>query len=275
MIERNEGTTAVLFIVPVRHHQTVANWPLAMIRLEETLGSIMRQTSPNWACALVANDGTPLPAIPERIMVVRVNLELMHNEARHVTRDEYHENVRKDKGLRVYAGFRAAPPSDYFMVVDYDDFVHHGLTAYAFNNPGRSGWYIDKGYIYDGGRLVYRCPHGFQNICGTSHLISTKAIPWEPEGSPAHLNMIKRLFGSHRFYKGYFESIQQPLEALPFFGAVYRVGYAGNSSGTGNVMRFVVNPGNLRRPYRLIRDLLRLRLRSTQMSGAFGLPCLD
>ena len=49
----------ITFVIPVRDHRGVADWPTMSAHLATTVASITAQTSPNWRCVLVATQDTP------------------------------------------------------------------------------------------------------------------------------------------------------------------------------------------------------------------------
>jgi hypothetical protein len=71
-----------------------------------------------------------------------------HNIEDNDGRHEFYEALRIDKGKRVLAGMLSSSNTNYFMVVDDDDFVHVDLCKFVSSNIGDNGWYINKGYVW-------------------------------------------------------------------------------------------------------------------------------
>ncbi len=260
-------------VIPVRHHESVPDWPEVQRRLALTARSVAGQRDGSWQGVVVANSDTPLPSLPEGFSVVRVDLPLhtlpeWEGGAGEAARNEA---VRHDKGARVLAGIVAARPTGHVMVVDYDDFVSCRLAALADSAPDAPGWVIDSGFVYDEGPVVYRKRHGFNDLCGSSLLVHSSLLGLEagPETDRAH---VARTLGSHVFLANDLREAGTPLVSCPFPGAVYRVAVPGSVSGSAGIRRkFFRRRLLLEHPLTFLRRLGNLAP-SRSLRREFGLP---
>jgi len=76
------------------------------------------------------------------------------------------------------------------------------------------------------------------------------------------MDWVKAMMGSHIKIEGILRDRGHPLSALPFAGAIYRVGHAGAHSGSRGVLRaYLLNRQTLKNPKNLLgnaRALTRL-----------------
>jgi len=266
-------TASLAFIIPVRHPDSVKDWTVLHSYLRQTLASIAAQTSANWECVVVANSGARLPDMPSNCRVVSVDLPLPDMPDRETRLEAYYDAVRYDKGLRIHAGLQGIAAATYVMVVDFDDFVHRGLAEFVGARSGVTGWNINQGFVWGGGFLCFAKPN-FHLMCGTSHIIRRDLLGsfFTSEGHP-DIAAIKRRLGSHIFIHDDLASHGTPLEALPFPGAVYRIGNPQSTSGSGQLAAMMTPPSDLRaHPRRFMRNMLGYRRVSEKMRLDFTLP---
>lgn len=252
------------FVIPVRHPANSKNWPELKRLLEQTAAAISRQDSDNWRAVVVANSGADLPPLPARFEVKRV--EFPPNPKHELGKDDVekeavYDAIRYDKGRRVLAGMLHARDSDYFMIVDDDDFVSCNLARFVADHAGANGWYIKNGYVWtDGGRCLYVHPN-FHKYCGTSHIVRADLMELPETFEQATSQYIKRMLGSHLFLGNYLHENASPLAPLPFVGAVYRIGHPGAHSKSVSLLRtFVFQKNFIRRPWVIVRNVFRMRL---------------
>jgi hypothetical protein len=253
--------TLVTFIIPVRHQENSSDWPALRHRLSETVRSISAQTHSDWRGVIVANHGADLPQLPERFSVERVSFppNPMHDMTA-ASREKVLDSFRLDKGRRVLAGMLAHRDTDYFMIVDDDDFVSSRLVDHVSAHKGENGWKITKGWVWsEGGRLALQ-HDDFSNYCGSSLMIRSDLYDLPDSFSSATEDYMKSSFGSHVRIGRILADKGTPLAPLPFRGAVYRVGHSGAHSKSSGLLRGHVFTGAaLRRPRRLIGSLGRTR----------------
>lgn len=253
-------TTKLNFIIPVRHHLSVKEWDFVKENMQRTFHSIKGQTNNKWHCYVVANIGADLPDMPDNFTRVDVDFPLNKLPAKGDDPDVYHDLVRLDKGLRVYEAVKRCDSDDFFMVVDYDDFVSNSLAEYVSRNSESSGWFISSGYLYSGGTLALK-HRRFDDICGTSNIVKVAFLEkyYDHQGN-LPVEQVKRLLGSHRFIKVDMKEMNLTYKPFPFSGAVYNVGIQGSTSQTPSILKNVFSLKLFfSNPLAAIKVLLRLR----------------
>lgn len=259
------------FIIPIRHPQNSKNWLELKKRLTQTVAAIASQDHDGWRAVIVANTEADLPVLPPKFEVERVEFppNPLH-DLEQGDKEKLYEAFRFDKGRRVLAGMLHARATDYFMIVDDDDFVSCKLARFVANNQGAFGWCFHNGYVWsDGGRALYRHP-AFHKFCGTSHIVRADLMELPARFEAASETYIKQMLGSHIFIDEYLHNKGTPLAPLPFLGAVYRIGHAGAHSKSGRLLQtFVLKKRFIKRPWLLIQNVLRLRLLTPRVSQEF------
>jgi len=239
--------------------------------LAQTAAAIARQDHAGWRAVIVANIEADLPQLPAGFAVKRVDFppNLFPEQAGNDKEARY-DAIRFDKGRRILAGMLHDPVTDYFMVVDDDDFVSSKLAGFVSVHGGAPGWRFNTGYVWaDGGTLLYRHP-AFHKFCGTSHIVRADLMELPARFEDASDAYIKRRLGSHIFIDDDLREKGTPLVPLPFCGAIYRVGHAGATSQSGRLLRtFLLRKDFIARPWGLVNALLRLRLLTSRLRQEF------
>lgn len=251
------------FVIPVRHPDNSKNWPQLKRLLGQTVAAISRQDNPNWRAVIVANAGSDLPALPAGFEVKSVDFppNQKHDFGKDgVDKEAVLDAFRYDKGRRVLAGMLHARDSDYFMIVDDDDFVSRRLAGFVSAHHGTPGWFIKQGYVWaDGGAGVY-LHKNFHKFCGTSHIVRADLLELPARFEDATTAYIKDRLGSHVQIDGILHERGTPLVPLPFSGAVYRIGHPGAHSKSASLLQtFVFDKYVITRPWLMVRNLLRMR----------------
>jgi hypothetical protein len=272
-----EGTerppTVVTFIIPIRANRNIRDHGLFRVLLQETAGSIWRQTSGAWRCVVVADGDTLLPDLPPGFEVLRVGFPANDLHDRETSADiAARAAFRHDKGQRVLAGILAAPASPFVMIVDDDDLVDRRLVEFVADRSDAEGWFVDRGFeFWQSGGDVWSIPiEGFWNWCGTCNVFRPERLPLPDRADYAPNDMVSELLGGHVRLKPFLERQGQPLQPLPFRAAAYRRGHANSHSSmalarTHMLRRHVFNRALLTQPVRNVRNALRL----ARNSGAF------
>lgn len=265
-------TAPLVFVIPIRHPQSVPDWGLVRDHLTRTLASVCAQAGGEWECRVVANEGAELPPLPARCTLCTVDMPLPVLPDRRTARAAYYHAFRRDKGLRVHAGLRGVDPDSHVMIVDFDDFISNRLAALVTANRAAPGWFVASGYIWSGGAWCLRT-NQFNGICGTSLIVRRALLGRleEEDGSP-DLTAIRRRLGSHIFLRGDLAAAGTPLAPLPFPGAVYRVGNPQSSSGTGALFQALPLRRLARQPRDLLAHLVGFRRVGPDLRAEFGLP---
>lgn len=249
------------FVIPVRHPQNTTVWPQLKARLVQTMAAIARQDHGAWRAVVVANAGADLPPLPDGIAVKRVDFAPNpFQRTIEEDREAYYDAIRYDKGRRILAGMLHDRDTDYYMVVDEDDFVSNRLARFVNQHGGAPGWRFRKSYVWgDGGKWLYRHP-AFHKFCGTSHIVRADLMELPDKFEDATVPYIKRRIGSHVFIDDDLQAQGAPLAPLPFCGAVYRIGHAGTTSNSGRLLNtFILRRDFIRRPWGMVNALCRLR----------------
>jgi hypothetical protein len=251
----------ITFIIPVRHQANATDWPALKERLSQTVASIAGQSHRDWNAAIVANEGADLPDLPPQFSVTRVTFppNLLH-DLHSADKEKVYDAFRLDKGRRVLSGMLAARDSQFFMIVDDDDFVSANIVDHVAGRPDANGWKITKGYLWnEGGRLVMQ-HDDFANFCGTSLIVRSRLYDLPATFEDAGADYVKSMLGSHVRIAGILAARGTPLETLPFRGAIYRVGHSGAHSKSSNLLTsHFLSSYTLRHPRQLVRNLLRVR----------------
>jgi hypothetical protein len=255
------GVACLTFIIPVRHQDSSDQWDVLVKNLGETMQSISAQTSSDWKCIIVANTGAKLPEMPDGFDVYFVNLppNVLYKRGE-ADIDVFRDKIRLDKGMRILAGIESAGSTNYLMFVDDDDFIHRDLTAFVCEHKGENGWYVKKGLIWkDGGDLVLNT-NRFNQSCGTSHIVRYDLLDMVYDSGEASVERVKELLGSHIHLKNQLDKNDTPLQALPFRGAIYRVGHSDAHSNSKRFFQYNLSIYNLlRHPVKTLMYFLSVR----------------
>lgn len=259
------------FVIPVRHQDNAADWGLLTQRLQQTIRSVSAQDSADWRGVVVANEGADLPAMPPNWEVVRVTFapNPLHDRGS-ADKETFYDAFRLDKGRRVLAGMLAARDSAYFMIVDDDDFVSRRLVSYVGANREQIGWYMGVGYIWEDGAGIVFAHDDFSRICGTSHIIRSDIYDLPETFAAASEDYIKSMLGSHVTLPAKLKAAGTPLPALPFPGAVYRIGHAGAHSKSAGLMAQIFSKENRDRNWlQSVVRMSRIRLLTKSLRAEF------
>jgi hypothetical protein len=253
--------TLVTFIIPVRHQANSNDWPALKRRLTQTIASIAGQSNTDWHAVIVANEGADLPDLPPQFSVATVTFppNQLH-DLQGSDREKVYDAFRLDKGRRVLSGMLSARDTRYFMIVDDDDFVSSNIVTFVAGHSAENGWKIEKGYLWnEGGRLLMH-HNDFANFCGTSLIVRSDLYRLPATFEDADIDYIKSMLGSHVRIGKALADAGNPLGALPFRGAIYRVGHSGAHSKSSNLIgTYFLNRSALRHPRALLRNLFRVR----------------
>jgi hypothetical protein len=143
----------------------------------------------------------------------------------------------KDKGKKLLTGLwraRHLNPS-HFFIFDADDLVSNQISGFLNAQSPRTSWFVDAGFAinFQTGRLQRK--HGLVRYCGTSLAPSASALFHHSVLKEAYSKdfdedrliretpgwFISQVIGDHRCTPGYFRSIGNPMQALPFRASVW------------------------------------------------------
>jgi hypothetical protein len=225
------------FITTLRHPRNSADYSRVESLLADTLASVNRQTSDEYAVVIVGNRRPAFP-LPERAVFVHVDFEPPSAvEGPQTGR----ASVIWDKGTKTAIGLIAARAfePDYVMPLDADDFVHKDIAEFAHSRRGGPGWVVTRGWVYSRARNAYALRRKFFRICGTSFIVPFDAYGVPPDMTvSATQQQIACAFGErlenlleHGYAYDWWRERGRKLEPLPFAGAVYHVDTGENHSG--------------------------------------------
>lgn len=235
-----KGKVVIAFITSIRHPLNSANYTKVLRLLEASLKSVCNQTNPDFRVIVVCNEQPEPRFKDERVEYVRVDFP---PPSTHQGPRTTKEAVRKDKGAKYVVGLLAAKKynPEYVMFFDADDFVHRDIAQYCNSRPGENGWYVDKGYVYCSGSMIYGRLYNFYKWCGTCNIVRYRLMPL-PASVTIHSSLdeivnsvdeyfLYKILGAHPFTVGYFSEAGTPLSPLPFCAAIYVRETGENHSG--------------------------------------------
>jgi len=262
---------ALTFIIPVRHQDNAKDWDVLKANLAQTVRSISAQTIDDWQAVIVANEGADLPRVPNHFSVKFVNFppNKVHDRSKYSI-ETATAGIRLDKGKRILAGLLHARDVGHIMVVDDDDFISNRLAEFVAQRRHMTGWVFSQGYGWkDGDKFLYLASD-FHNLCGTSHIIKGDILQLPHTIEDASEEYLRQMLGSHRFIAEHLDKLGLGLTPLPFPGAIYRIGHAGNWSGPTSLWRkFFLNKTALARPTTLFTNCSRLRVMNHRIRSEF------
>jgi hypothetical protein len=258
------------FVIPMRHQDTAKSWQRIRKNLSETIASITNQDSDGWKAIIVANHGADLPDLPKGFDVKRVDFppnELP--EPGTVEKEQIYDAIRIDKGRRLLAGMLHAGEMGHVMTVDNDDFISRRLTSFVAANPKANGWYVRDGYVWsDGGRILFQFTD-FSRLCGTSHIVRSDLYQLPSSLETADETYIKRMIGSHLFLHDHLDQTGNPLEPLPFVGAIFRTNHPESGSQSSTLKRYFFRRQMLTNPKVFYHRVRRLHLKTRRIDEEF------
>jgi hypothetical protein len=241
------------FVIPVRHHASVADWGALQPIMAATFRSVAAQAGGMWRLIVVANRGAELPALPRNAELVEVDFERPALPPRNADPERHLNLTLLDKGRRVLAGLLHARPTGHVMVVDYDDLVSNRLAAFVASDPEAYGWSLGSGYFYAGGEEAIFLGGQFHRHCGTSHIVRADLLELPSEFGAADDTQVLRWLGEHVFIRADLRERGTPLDLLPFPGALYRIGHLNSMSRSPGL------DGYIRRELRRLGDTAEAR----------------
>ncbi|MEH2382129.1 MAG: glycosyltransferase family 2 protein [Nostoc sp.] len=209
----------LVFVILLKSQQVSNSWERVTQLFERCLKSICNQTSPDFHAIVVCHEQPKIEFNHPQITYITVDFP-PPNEPNPIARGE------TDKGRKILKGLmhaRQFSPT-HTMAVDADDCISKNLAAFIQQHPNSNGWFIDKGYKYkEGSQYIYIKRKNFYRICNTSNIIRYD-LNFLPENAEYN-----RGYGYYKYYidhgkvRGVLENKANPIEPLPFPGAVYIV----------------------------------------------------
>jgi hypothetical protein len=227
------------FLTTLRHPENSTDYLRVESLLQRTVASITRQQHPGYRLIIVGNR-RPAFALPDAATFVQVNFSAP-SSLRSPTTDRSSALVDKGTKLAIAAIAGLESGATHFMTADADDYFSRQIAGFVNDRIGAPGWYVANGYQYsERSRLIRRIDGRFHTLCGSSLIYRADLLGVPP--IPAHstqqqvlaefgADKVLTLLGSHLHMKPHCEALGQPLQPLPFRGAVYNVSTSENHSG--------------------------------------------
>jgi hypothetical protein len=246
----------LIFVVALQSPQASKNWSHVCRLWERTLRSICAQTNPDFRVVLVCNERPKIDFTHEALTVIEEEFPLPQPTG---------PSRMADKWRKVRRGLTAArhlAPA-HVMIMDADDCVSRNLAALVAQKPEARGWVFNQGYIHDEGTGWLHRKSDFDRYCGTSAIVklAPEDIP-APESKESSDNFYI-LANGHGVIADYLRDRGEPLERLPFVGAIYITATGENDSG--------VALRNWRGKKMMLTKLLNSRPLTAKVRNEFGL----
>ena len=216
----------LVFIVPIKSAKISRDWKLSSRLFERCLRAICNQTSQNFRVVVVCNEKPETRFTHPNVHYIEVDFPppVADPAEQRTTGYEYgyskdiaRKNADKARKLHVGLDYAHRYNPTHSMVVDADDCVSRRLAEFVEKNPGETGWYFKRGYMYpEGRRLLYLNRKNFNVICGSSVIIA--------------YSRRNALFSNPDYYCHTFDPPPPAamLVPLPFIGGVYSMANGDN-----------------------------------------------
>jgi len=212
----------LVFVIPLKSKQVASSWELVSKLFERCVKSVCNQTSSEFGVIVVCHETPETQFHHPHLKYIEVELPIPQVF-----------NMRDrdlDKGAKATIGLSHAQefsPS-HVMIVDADDCVSKHLAEFVRGNPSSNGWFLEKGYEYqEESKLIYLRKNSFYLRCGTSNIVNYQLYPkvGEKDWYCSHHKQISKLM----LKQG------NPMQPLPFPGAVYALNHGENLSYQRNL----------------------------------------
>lgn len=242
----------IIFLITVRHPENSVDYLKIELLLEQTIRSACNQTSSDFKVVVVCNKVPKIDVNLDLVDFVKVDFQ---PPSKLLGSKMDIDEVRVDQGSKKVVGLLHAQKyaPDYVMFLDADDFVSNQIAQYVNSRKKENGWFIQKGYIYGSQDGLIRKTNEFHMKCGSSHIINYNLFEIPDCLSPnSSLKSIKnhmddfylrKVLGSHRWIRDYFDKKGLHLKSIPFPGAIWVLDTGENHSGKSLLgVGYPVNP---------------------------------
>ena len=165
----------ICFLVPVKSKKLSNDWTKFSALVNRTLKSINGQLDKDFqiivSCHELPEDKFEHPKV--HYLQVGFDPPKVKNE----DWEEDRQIKEADKARKILSAYEHAVGHfnvDYFMVVDSDDCIHHGISKYVNSRVKENvpGWFFNKGYFYvEGKKMAWKIKSNFNVRCGTSSIV--------------------------------------------------------------------------------------------------------
>lgn len=258
------------FVVPLMSRTMSKDWMQTTHYLEQTLKSICNQTSEKFVALVVCHEKPIVSFTHPNVRYVEVDFKLKLSDKDRIEGcGSVMEIKRTDKGRKILKGYKEAQQykPTHVMFSDADDLVSRRLAGLCEIHPKGKGWAIERGYRYNtGSRWIYRKRKQFHVECGTGFIIRNDLIP-APELPEYDRGFdYYRFFINHMYIKEKMLRAGNPLETLPFPGAIYVIHdanlYASDRFANRDYKEYLLMP---------LKNFLNLRPVTSSIRTEFGM----
>jgi hypothetical protein len=170
-----KGVAMITFLIPVRHHLGVVNYPAIWQHLVSSLNSLHRQTDCAWKAVVCASEILETPNYGDHVQFLKYDGNGDEFYGRTMSNWDYQEfrlHVQ-DKATRRLCGLRYAMdsgwPTSWYFMMDADDLVSNDLVQTLHNIPENYPFCtIEHGIILDEENDLFLNERNFNQCCGTS-----------------------------------------------------------------------------------------------------------
>jgi hypothetical protein len=248
------------FIIPFRSKSTTKDWESVCATLQNTVKSACRSINENYRVLIACHELPKIHTDSSKCSFIQV--DFAPPERSHETSaTDLIFRQRTDKGRKILTALSHSREngSQYFMVLDADDYVSKHLVGYCLEHNNSNGYYIYRGYRTDPlfPNWVFT-RNSFFRECGSSFILDTLKAPFPPESEnfkeKTFDDYFVRRYSNHAFIPACMNGMGYPLQAIPFPAAIYHFHQEN------------IYANKHRRPERSIRPFLRLMLRGKRVT---------
>jgi hypothetical protein len=216
----------VIFGIPLKAKANSVNWLRVQDNLRKTLASIAAQTSGRHHTFVCGHDKPEEVVFNELVSWIAVDWP-PPDQPSAFSNDKSRKRRWILKTIRPHVG-----TGIYYFTLDADDLISRRLVRHIVDTDNRSGYLIDKGYIYDVendvlGRLS-SSSRPFYKACG-----SCAAFWLTTPDMPTSLHDKKAFFATlhdHTRYDEACAAAKRPLAVVPFYAALYLLNHGNNNT---------------------------------------------
>ncbi|GAB4065421.1 hypothetical protein KHC28_02900 [Ancylobacter sonchi] len=216
LLEERDGPV-VVFGISLKGKTTPEKWAIVQKNLVATVACLRKQTDPNYLIVVAGHDKPNLGKFAERVCWLEAEWE------RPTDPSQYSNDKQKKRRLLLSQLRKTNIDNFYFFTLDADDYLDRDICSYIRTHNNKTGYYIDKGYIYDvsngslGTLSLETAP--FYRLCGSCAAFwMTRADL--PESYMDKTTIWHKLL-DHTHFPEAMEELGRPIEPLPFFGGLY------------------------------------------------------
>lgn len=176
------------FVVPLKPMKESLNWESDVELLNNTIKSILNQTSNAYKVFVVHSDEPTSKLQHPNLTYVNVPFPFWeYEQVKAANPEKFPTNKsrlierRFDKGRKILWGCKHAVEEGctYLMSVDADDLVSNKLVAFLESNSheNQAGWFIPNGYLYNSETKKMIRQHSFHHLNGSTHILRSDLVP--------------------------------------------------------------------------------------------------